>query len=127
MPEASAHLDGAVDHTLRLNGDTFHQFMSDYRNMPRVDRLNALAQLQLRIAAIYAVQNEDAQRQETQDSQHRALDVSRTTLSARRHHAPRRHLDESPQQPTNHLSGTDLSLTQDVIHTSPNHAPNALM
>lgn len=100
--------------------------------MTQGDRLNALAQLQLRIAAIYAVQNEDMQRQrrqDTQDERHRAVDASRKAIGAQKHRAKRqqRNQDEMPQQTTDISADPDLSLPQDLVNMGSNHAPDALM
>ncbi|KAL7793032.1 hypothetical protein V8C37DRAFT_110197 [Trichoderma ceciliae] len=94
-------LAGISDSTLRLTGDTFHQLKSDYRKMPQPDRLNALAQFQMQIAAIYAVQNEDWQRQrrqEAQDKQHLLVEKGRRQLSAQRQRARRQRRQEDPSQ-----------------------------
>ncbi|OBR04434.1 Peptidase family T4 [Colletotrichum higginsianum IMI 349063] len=60
---------GVTPSTMRLTGDTFHNFKTEYRKMAKPERLATLAQMQLRIAAIYAVENEDMQRQERQARQ----------------------------------------------------------
>ncbi|PNY29123.1 Ribosome assembly protein 4 [Tolypocladium capitatum] len=72
-PDTSAafQVAGVSDAILRLSGDTFQRFKNDYRKMSQPERLGILAQMQLRIAAIYAVQNEDVQRQRRQDAQER--------------------------------------------------------
>ncbi|KAJ6445132.1 transcription factor, FAR1-related protein [Purpureocillium lavendulum] len=72
-PETAAALQvaGVSDSLLRLSGDTFHKFKNDYRKMSQPDRIGMLAQLQLRIAAIYALQNEDLQRQQRQEARDR--------------------------------------------------------
>ena len=69
-PETSAAIQvaGVSEAVLRLTGDTFAQFKGDYRKMSQPERFGILSQLQLRIAAIYAVQNEDLQRQRRQDA-----------------------------------------------------------
>ncbi|OAQ59597.1 transcription factor, FAR1-related protein [Pochonia chlamydosporia 170] len=133
-PETSAALQiaGVSNTALRLTGDTFHQFKTEYRKMTQGDRLSLLAQFQLRIAAIYAVQNEEMQRQkrqETQDQRHQAVVASRKTLSAQRHRARKhqRDQDEHPQQPAALPTEPDLSLPQDLVHIGPNQAPDAVM
>ncbi|KAJ6781287.1 hypothetical protein PWT90_05046 [Aphanocladium album] len=71
---------GVSEATLRLSGDTFNQFKGEYRKLSHADRLQMLSTLQLRIAAIYAIQNEDMQRQQRQDAQdrrHREVDTHR--------------------------------------------------
>ncbi|EFY89351.1 hypothetical protein MAC_04537 [Metarhizium acridum CQMa 102] len=129
---AALRVAGVSDSTLRLNGDTFHHLKTDYRKMTQGDRLNALAQLQLRIAALYAVQNEDMQRQkrqETQHQRHRAVDASRNTLSVHKHRARRhpRTRDEQHQQASNLPAEPELSLTEDLVHIGPNRTSDALM
>jgi hypothetical protein len=133
-PETSAALQvaGLSDSTLRLTGDTFHQFKTEYRKMIQADRLNVLAQLQLRIAAIYAVQNEDMQRQrrhETQNQRHQAVEASRKTISAQKHRAKRQQAnqEDKEQQSICLPPETGLSLTPDLDHLDPNHAPDAIM
>lgn len=46
---------------VQLSGDTFLQLKNEYRKMPEHDRFQTLASLQLRIAALYAVESEDRQ------------------------------------------------------------------
>lgn len=83
---------GVSQATLRLTGDTFQQFKGEYRKMPKAQRIQSLAQMQMRIAAIYAIENEDMQRQVRMDQQerrHRQTDSSKrqslptTTLEKR--------------------------------------------
>ncbi|TDZ13868.1 hypothetical protein Cob_v013020 [Colletotrichum orbiculare MAFF 240422] len=62
---------GVSSTNMRLTGDTFHNFKAEYRKMPKPERYGVLAQLQLRIAALYAIENEDLQRQERQARQER--------------------------------------------------------
>lgn len=83
---------GVPEPLLRLSGDAFHQLKTDYRKMSQPDRLNVLSQLQLRIAAIYAVQNEDWQRQRRQEAQskrHEQVESGRKQLSAQKQRARR--------------------------------------
>lgn len=71
---------GVSQTNLRLTGDTFQQIKGKYRKMPKPQRLQELAHLQLHIAAIYAVENEDMQRQvrlEQQEKRHRQIDEGR--------------------------------------------------
>ncbi len=72
-PETSAAIQvaGVSEAALRLTGDTFNKFKGEYRKLSGPDRMQVLSTLQLRIAAIYAVQNEDMQRQRRQDAQDR--------------------------------------------------------
>jgi hypothetical protein len=108
-------LAGISDSTLRLTGDTFHQLKSDYRKMSQPDRLNALAQFQMQIAAIYAVQNEDWQRQrrqEAQDKRHSMVDKSRRQLSAQKQRARRRGRQEEQPQQHQHQQ----SMEQQAVH-----------
>ncbi|KOS20900.1 hypothetical protein ESCO_004527 [Escovopsis weberi] len=95
-------LAGVSEPNLRLTGDAFHQLKTDYRKMAQPDRLNALAQLQLRLAAIYAVQNEDWQRQrrqEAQDKRHQQVDQTRkqTASQKQRMRRQRRQTEPIPQ------------------------------
>jgi flagellar biosynthesis GTPase FlhF len=64
-------LAGVSNTALRLTGETFHQIKSEYRKMAQHERLSILSQMQLRIAAIYAVQNEDVQRNQRSEAQKR--------------------------------------------------------
>ncbi|GJN66104.1 Transcription factor, FAR1-related protein [Purpureocillium lilacinum] len=94
-PETAAALQvaGVSDSLLRLSGDTFHKFKNDYRKMSQPDRIGMLAQLQLRIAAIYALQNEDLQRQkrqEAQDRRHQEIEESRRRTEAQNEESMRR-------------------------------------
>ncbi|MBE3048736.1 hypothetical protein IMZ48_40800 [Candidatus Bathyarchaeota archaeon] len=71
---------GVSQATLRLTGDTFQAVKGKYRKMPKPQRLQELSHLQLHIAAIYAVENEDMQRQvrlEQQEKRHRVIDDGR--------------------------------------------------
>lgn len=71
---------GVSESLLRLTGDTFNQFKGEYRKLSHADRMQALSTLQMRIAAMYAVQNEDMQRQRrqhAQDRRHREVDSNR--------------------------------------------------
>jgi len=61
--------------------------------MSQPDRIGMLAQLQLRIAAIYALQNEDLQRQkrqEAQDRRHQEIKESRRRTEAQNEESMRR-------------------------------------
>ncbi|ODA77768.1 hypothetical protein RJ55_06370 [Drechmeria coniospora] len=81
--QAALQVAGVSDAVLRLSGDTFHRFKNEYRKMSQPERMGILAQMQLRIAAIYAIQNEEVQRQRRQDAQekrHQDVDGSRTRL-----------------------------------------------
>ncbi|PHH91057.1 hypothetical protein CDD83_1802 [Cordyceps sp. RAO-2017] len=76
---------GVSDSVLRLSGDTFHRFKNEYRKMSQPERMGILAQMQLRIAAIYALQNEDMQRQkrqEAKDKRHQEIEESRMRQEA---------------------------------------------
>jgi hypothetical protein len=81
---------------VRLSGDTFHNFKAEFRKMSKAERIGLLAQMQLRIAAIYAVENEDLQRierQARQEKQHQAIEDSRRKSKTQ-------HLQSLPQQVT---------------------------
>lgn len=108
-------LAGISESTLRLTGDTFHQLKSDYRKMSQPDRLNALAQFQMQIAAIYAVQNEDWQRQrrqEAQDKRHLLVEKGRRQLSVQKQRARRRGRQEDQSQQHQHQQNMD----QQAVH-----------
>lgn len=47
--------------SLQLSGDTFQQLKNEYRKIPDHERFQMLASLQLRIAALYAIEGEDRQ------------------------------------------------------------------
>lgn len=84
---AAIQVAGVSEAVLRLTGDTFHQFKADYRKMPEAERLTVLAHLQLRIAAIYAVQNEVVQRntrQAAQEKRHREIEENKRAENNRR-------------------------------------------
>ncbi|RDA95929.1 hypothetical protein CP533_5899 [Ophiocordyceps camponoti-saundersi (nom. inval.)] len=92
---------GVSDSVLRLSGDTFHRFKGEYRKMSQPERLGILAQMQLRIAAIYAVQNEDMQRQKRQDAQdkrHREVEENKRRLEAGGLHSAKRLRGVPPAQ-----------------------------
>ncbi|RCI14629.1 hypothetical protein L249_6974 [Ophiocordyceps polyrhachis-furcata BCC 54312] len=94
---------GVSDNVLRLSGDTFHRFKGEYRKMSQPERLGILAQMQLRIAAIYAVQNEDMQRQkrqEAQDKRHRDIEENKRRLEAGGLHSAKRLRGVPPAQTT---------------------------
>ncbi|PHH66755.1 hypothetical protein CDD81_5887 [Ophiocordyceps australis] len=117
-PETSAVLQvaGVSDAVLRLSGDTFHRFKNDYRKMSQPERLGILAQMQLRIAAIYAVQNEDLQRQKRQDAQqrrHREIEESRRRLEAQ----GVRYVNQHRQRHTARISNPDASV--DAVNAAP--------
>lgn len=108
-------LAGVSESTLRLTGDTFHQLKSDYRKMPQPDRLNALAQFQMQIAAIYAVQNEDWQRQrrqEAQDKRHSLVEKGRRQLSTQKQRARRQRRQDDQTQQHQHQQNLD----QQAVH-----------
>ncbi|PKS06316.1 hypothetical protein jhhlp_007064 [Lomentospora prolificans] len=82
---AALAVAGVSQAVLRLTGDTFQQFKGEYRKMAKPQRVQILAQLQMRIAAIYAIENEDVQRQvrmEQQEKRHRQVDQTRRHSSS---------------------------------------------
>ncbi|RBR21391.1 uncharacterized protein FIESC28_04928 [Fusarium coffeatum] len=98
---AAIRVAGVSEAVLRLTGDTFHQFKSEYRKMAHPDRVSILSNLQLRIAAIYAVQNEDLQRQkrqEAQDKRHRQIEETKRQNSVKQRARQRRQQVEQNQQ-----------------------------
>lgn len=123
---------GVPDSALRLTGDIFHQFKTDYRKMPHAERLSALAHLQLRIAAIYAVQNEDMQRQRRQDAmdkRHKELDANRKRPGDQTRNSKRQRSQLDRSQPA--MASTSNSQQQSshiaIPDTSRSHAPQAIM
>jgi hypothetical protein len=93
---------GVSNAVLRLTGDTFQQFKTDYRKISQPERLNILSQLQLRIAAIYAVQNEEVQRvqrAEAQRKRHSAIEETRRHPEGHAQRGKRRRLQAEQQQP----------------------------
>lgn len=97
---AVMQLAGVSDEAMRLTGDTFQQFKTEYRKMAQADRLGILAQMQMRIAAIYAIQNEDMQREKRLDAQrkrHQQIEEQRV-LQAAQGEKPRRRRIRPGQQ-----------------------------
>ncbi|KAM3506645.1 hypothetical protein MY10362_002234 [Beauveria mimosiformis] len=77
--DAEDSIAGVSEAAVRLTGDTFNQYKRDYRKLSPTDRMQLLSNMQMRIAAIYAIQNEDAQRQrrlEIQERRHREIDTA---------------------------------------------------
>lgn len=111
---------GVSEATLRLSGDTFNQFKGEYRKLSHPDRLQMLSTLQLRIAAIYAVQNEDSQRQrrqEAQDKRHREVDSHRRSQQgsiSRMHKRQRSSIAE------------ELDSDNEVLHEQMHHGEHLL-
>ena len=103
---AALQVAGVSNEVLRLTGDTFSQFKVDYRKMSQPERFGILSQLQLRIAAIYAVQNEDMQRQRRADAQqkrHQEIEAHRLSrqLEAQRAKRTSRDIGRHPNQQPN--------------------------
>lgn len=85
--------------------------------MTQSDRLNALAQLQLQVAAIYAVQNEDMQRrqqQSAQDWRRLEVDANKEGLALLKRRSSRQQEGQVDQD-------------HDLIAPNTAHAPEALM
>lgn len=73
---------GVSETTVRLTGDTFNQLKGEYRKLSSVERLQVLSTLQLRIAAMYAVENEVTQRQQRKEAQEkRQNDVDASNMA----------------------------------------------
>jgi hypothetical protein len=66
---AAMQVSGVSPAVLRLTGETFSQFKTEYRKLSQPELIGVLSQLQLRIAAIYAVQNEEVQREKRAETQ----------------------------------------------------------
>lgn len=95
---AALNVAGVSDAVLRLNGETFHQLKRLYRKMNQADRLEQMAQMQLKMAAIYAVQNEDMHRQRrqlAQDKRHKDVDAGRQQPSSQKKSRKRRQSGEA--------------------------------
>ncbi|KAH7312575.1 hypothetical protein B0I35DRAFT_437318 [Stachybotrys elegans] len=102
-PETAGALQlaGVQDTSIRLSGETFQQFKNEYRKMYHADRYSILSQLQLRIAAIYAVQNEELQRErrrEAQSKRHRDIEESRQRLASQPTKRARTTTSNNPRQ-----------------------------
>ncbi|ATY63607.1 hypothetical protein CCM_06846 [Cordyceps militaris CM01] len=77
---AAVQVAGLSDTAVRLTGETFNQYKRDYRKLSPPERMQILANMQMRIAAIFAIQNEDAQRQrrlERQEKRHQEIEASK--------------------------------------------------
>ncbi|OAA76794.1 Transcription factor, FAR1-related protein [Akanthomyces lecanii RCEF 1005] len=77
---AAIQVAGVSEAAVRLTGDTFNKFKGEYRKLSGPDRMQVLSTLQLRVAAIYALQNEDMQRhrrREAQDRRHRDIESNK--------------------------------------------------
>ncbi|KJZ80099.1 hypothetical protein HIM_00813 [Hirsutella minnesotensis 3608] len=139
-PETSAALQiaGVADNVLRLSGDTFHRFKTEYRKMSQPERLGILSQMQLRIAAIYAVQNEEMQRQRRQDAQnkrHQEIEEQKRRLEAQGLQSSKRKRASQFPPLLPRTEGTDASLSEpqeqdpplDQSQTPVYHSPTETM
>ncbi|KAG5947519.1 hypothetical protein E4U53_006415 [Claviceps sorghi] len=131
---AALQVAGISNSALRLTGDTFQQLKTDYRKMSQPERLNALAQLQLRLAAIYTIQNEDMQRQQrqiAQDRRHLQADANRKALATQKHRSKRQQKSQVGQDhASQELPGTaepHQGLPHDLLDPETTHAPQAFM
>lgn len=124
-PDTSAALQvaGVSNAVLRLTGDTFHQFKTDYRKMSQPERLGILSQLQLRIAAIYAVQNEDVQRSkrhEASQKRHNEIEANKR----QRLQQKRTHRQQQQQQQVGTPDQTHMQPQQQMpSQQHPHHMP----
>ncbi|KAG5986243.1 hypothetical protein E4U54_005530 [Claviceps lovelessii] len=132
---AALQVAGISSSALRLTGDTFQHLKTEYRKMSQPERLNALAQLQLRVAAIYTIQNEDMQRQQrqtAQDRRHLEAEVNRKALASQKQRSKRQQksqIDQNHQQPQETPSTAEphQGLSHDLIGPHTTHAPQAFM
>ncbi|KAG5917776.1 hypothetical protein E4U42_007115 [Claviceps africana] len=131
---AALQVAGISSSALRLTGDTFQQLKTDYRKMSQPERLNALAQLQLRLAAIYTIQNEDMQRQQrqmAQDRRHLQADANRKVLASQKHRSKRQQKGQvARDQPSQEIAGAaepHQGLPHDLLDPETTHAPQAFM
>jgi hypothetical protein len=122
---AALQIAGVSADALRLTGDTFHQFKNEYRKMPQPERLGVLSQLQLRVAAIYAVQNEDIQRKTRRESlnrRHQEIEESRRLRAVQKQRARRQQQkDQQPQQQS--VGPGQTSLQQQQSDPIPSQTP----
>ncbi|KAF6796943.1 hypothetical protein CSOJ01_13112 [Colletotrichum sojae] len=90
---------GVSSNHMRLTGDTFHNFKAEYRKMSKPERFGILAQMQLRMAALYAIENEDLQRQERQARQERKhQEIEDTRRKSQSAQQPQQTPVQQPQQ-----------------------------
>ncbi|KAG6002885.1 hypothetical protein E4U21_002707 [Claviceps maximensis] len=131
---AALQVAGISSTALRLTGDTFQQLKTDYRKMSQPERLNALAQLQLRLAAIYTIQNEDMQRQQrqsAQDRRHLEAEANRKVLASQKQRSKRQQKSQNDQdqrpQETASTAEPHQRLPHDLVSSDTTHAPPAFM
>lgn len=94
--------------------------------MAQHDRMGMLAQLQLRIAAIYAVQNEDLQRQrrkEAQEKRHREIEESRQQLVMQRARVRKAQPKQTGRQQASQLQQQNQSVTPQTNPQDPPQQP----
>ncbi|KAG9250346.1 uncharacterized protein F5Z01DRAFT_677907 [Emericellopsis atlantica] len=131
---------GVPNSTMRLTGDTFSSFKAEYRKLSQPERIGVLSQLQLRVAALYAIQNEEVQRnkrQEQQRQRHQEIEATRMDRhdgkrQKRQQGTPVQRLQtvDSPHQPPTLQNTPTMQHTPTLQHTPvPNEqmAPTAPM
>lgn len=105
--DSTTMVTGVPDAAMELGSDMLNQFKSEYRRMPEHERLQHLASLQLRIAALYMIQNEETQRLHRQDAQNqRSVNIEpprpkrlRSPVLEAMHTDDMPHIEEPPMPP----------------------------
>lgn len=126
------HMAGLSDESLALNGSTFDQLREEYSKISSDDRNKILAGLQLRIAALYAVQREEAQTNarpgHTEDRIRQNLDTHNASLPMAERKFPRRRSRHTPTHVSNrdeeaeqlqHLRRSNEASLEDPLASSP--------
>lgn len=111
---------GVPDTTLRLTGDTFNQLKGEYRKLSSAERMQILSTLQLRIAAMYAVENEATQRQQRKEAQEKRQNDVEASNMAPANKRQRVNMAEDlvpeAEQLQDHLQGDGQLLGQQLIN-----------
>lgn len=68
LPDGTDAVTAMPDAAMELGTDALTQFKNEYLQMPEHERMQHLANLQLRVAALYMIQNEETQRRQRQDT-----------------------------------------------------------
>ncbi|KAF6841048.1 hypothetical protein CMUS01_03647 [Colletotrichum musicola] len=111
---------GVSSNHMRLTGDTFHNFKAEYRKMSKPERFGVLAQMQLRMAALYAIENEDLQRQERQARQERKhQEIEDTRRKSQSAQQPQQTPVQQPQQQQQHQPQQQQAQPQPQQHQQP--------
>lgn len=122
-------LAGLADESLNVTGTTFDRLREEYSKIGIEERNKMLAALQLRVAALYAVQMDDAQtnpRRDTATRLQRELDHHNPMETSARRPSRRRsrhadissHRDEEAEQ-LQHLRNSNEASLEDPLMSSP--------